>query len=236
MRPGNGEHRVSDRRYAIYAAPEGPLWEAGSHWLGWDAARGAALPQPDIADLPRPLAEITEAPRKYGLHATIKPPFRLAEGVSADDLAWAVEALCQRLSPVPLPGLRLAQIGGFLALVPESGESGLRDLAARVVESLDPFRARLSADEIARRNPERLTPRQRSYLDLWGYPYVMEEFHFHITLTGDLPKPEADAVSRILGPWIAPHLPRPYAMDSLCLFAEAEDGRFHLTHRLALAG
>src|SRR5262249_2220033 len=38
----------------------------------------------------------------------------------------------------------------------------------------------------ARRNPARLTPRQRDYLERWGYPYVMEEFRFHMTLTGRL--------------------------------------------------
>ena len=37
-----------------------------------------------------------------------------------------------------------------------------------------------------RRNPSGLTPRQREFLDLWGYPYVMEEFRFHMTLTGRL--------------------------------------------------
>ena len=224
------------RRYAIFAAPEGGLGDAGSHWLGWDAARGAALPQPEVAGLPRPLAEITEAPRKYGFHATIKPPFRLAEGVMEDDLAWATEALCLRLSPVVLAGLRLERIGGFLALVPDGGAAPLSAFAARVVEALDPFRAALTAEEIARRVPARLTPRQRVLLDRWGYPYVMDEFHFHLTLTGDLPAHDADTVADILAPWIAPHLPCPFAVDSLCLFGEAPDGRFHLIHRYTLTG
>ena len=224
------------RRYAIYATPEGALWDAGSHWLGWDAARGAALPQPEVEGLPRPLAEITEAPRKYGFHATIKPPFRLAEGVTPEDLAWATEALCLRLSPVVLSGLRLQRIGGFLALVSEAGDEALSDLPRRVVEALDPFRAALTADEIARHDPARLTPRQRDYLATWGNPHVMQEFRFHMTLTSDLPLAESAAVAGVLGPWIAPHLPRPFAVDSLCLFGEAEDGRFHLLQRFALSG
>lgn len=224
------------RRYAIFAAPEGGLGDAGSHWLGWDAARGAALPQPEVAGLPRPLAEITEAPRKYGFHATIKPPFRLAEGASPEDLAWATEALCLRLSPVVLAGLRLTRIGGFLALVPETDTNDLFDLAARVVEALDAFRAPPTADEIARRDPARLTPRQRDYLDRWGYPFVMDEFRFHLTLTGKLPPDDAEVVARVLAPWIVPHLPCPFAVDSLCLFGEAPDGRFHLIHRYTLTG
>jgi len=64
----------------------------------------------------------------------------------------------------------------------------------------------------------------------------MEEFRFHMTLTGDLPLPESRAVAAVLDPWIAPHLPRPFAIDSLCLFGEAEDGRFHLIHRHTLTG
>ena len=224
------------RRYAIYAAPEGALCDAGSHWLGWDAARGAALPQPEVDGLPGPLAAITEAPRKYGFHGTIKPPFRLAAGATPEDLAWATEALCLRLSPVVLTGLRLERIGGFLALVPEADTEALFDLAARVVEALDAFRAPPTADEIARRSPGRLTPRQRDYLDRWGYPYVMDEYRFHMTLTGDLPPDDADTVARVLARWIAPHLPRPCIVDNLCLFGEAEDGRFHLLHRYTLTG
>ncbi|MGQ0565230.1 MAG: DUF1045 domain-containing protein [Gemmobacter sp.] len=224
------------RRYAIYAAPEGDLWDAGSRWLGWDAARAAALPQPDVPGLPRPLAEITEAPRKYGFHATMKPPVRLAEGATPDDLGWAAEALCLRLSPVTLPALRLDRIGGFLALVPEGDSPALTDLAAQVVEGLDALRAPPEPAEIARRDPRRLTPRQRDHLDRWGYPYVMDEFRFHMTLTGDLPPDDSAAVQAVLAPWIAPHLPQPFVLDSLCLFGEAQDGRFHMLDRYRLTG
>lgn len=221
------------RRYAIYAAPEGALWDAASQWLGWDALHGAAPPPPEFEGLPRPLAEITEAPRRYGFHATIKAPFRLAAGTSPEDLAWASAALCLRLSPVVLAGLRLEHFRGFLALVPEGDGTGLADMAARVVEALDPFRAALTADEIARRDPQRLTPRQRAQLDRWGYPHVMEDFRFHMTLSGRLDLPEARSVAKVLAPWLQPHLPRPHVIDSLCLFGEAEDGRFRLLRRFA---
>jgi putative phosphonate metabolism protein len=219
------------RRYAIYAAPEGALWDAGSQWLGWDALHGAVPPAPEIAGLPCPLAEITETPRKYGLHATIKAPFRLAEGTTPEDLAWAAAALCLRLSPVVLAGLRLEHFRGFLALVPEGDATELAGMAARVVEALDPFRAPQTPEETARRHPQHLTPRQRAHLDRWGYPHVMEDFRFHVTLSGRLDLPAARAVVRVLDPWLRPHMPRPYAVDSLCLFGEAEDGRFRLMRR-----
>lgn len=34
----------------------------------------------------------------------------------------------------------------------------------------------------------------------WGYPYVFEEFRFHITLTGRLPLPEQAHVLDVLAP------------------------------------
>ncbi len=105
-----------------------------------------------------------------------------------------------------------------------------------MVEGLDGFRAPPSAAEIARRRPERLSLRQRTHLERWGYPYVMDEFRFHLTLTGDLPPDEAEQVAAVLGPYFAPLLPRPFAIDSLCLFGQAEDGRFRLLHRYTLSG
>ncbi len=222
------------RRYAVYALPEGPLAEAAQAWLGWDAALGRALPHPAVA-LPRPLAELTEAPRRYGFHGTLKAPFRLAAGVDEPALGWAVAALSQRLVPARAPGLRLARLGGFLALVPLGDGADLSDLAQRVVEALDAFRAPLTEAEIARRRPERLTARQRVLLHRWGYPYVAEEFRFHLTLTGDLPEAELDAVEAVLASYLPPP-PAPYTLDHLALMGEAEDGRFHLIRRYTLAG
>lgn len=224
------------RRYAIYVAPEGALWDWASRWLGWDAVRGEGVPHPAVEGLPRPVAEITETPRKYGFHATVKPPFRLAAGATAQDLGWAAGALCLRMPPVQATGLRLARLGGFLALVPDGDDGAINAMAAQVVEALDAFRAPPEAAEIARRRPERLSERQRGYLDRWGYPYVMDEFRLHLTLSGDLPPTEAAAVEEALAPLVAPLLPRPFTIDSLCLFGEAEDGRFHLLHRYTLSG
>lgn len=223
-------------RYAIYYAPEpGPLADFGAAWLGWDAMRGAAADHPDVAGLPRPIEALTGTPRKYGFHGTIKPPFRLAAGTTAEGLHRAAAALAEDLAPVTLDGLRLHRLGGFLALTPEGDAGALADLAARVVTGLDAFRAPAPADEIARRRPERLTPRQRAHLDRWGYPYVMEDFLFHMTLTGALPEDEARQVEAALAPVVAPLLPRPFRVTDLCLFGETA-GRFHLIHRYTLSG
>lgn len=221
------------KRYAIYYAPEaGAFADAAAAWLGWDVQAGQAVAQPQL-DLPQPLADITAEPRKYGFHGTIKPPFRLADGVTADVLCAAVASLAASLRPVDLPGLQLVNLEGFLALVPQGDTAALQALAAEVVRVLDPYRAPLTAAEIARRRPDRLTPRQRDLLAVYGYPYVMEEFRFHLTLSGPLGDDEA-IVTEAAARHFAGVVPQPFWLADLCLFGEDAMGRFHLLHRYAL--
>ncbi|WP_204115333.1 DUF1045 domain-containing protein [Shimia biformata] len=224
-------------RYAVYAAPApGPLSQFAAAWLGWDAVGATDLAHPDIPGLPAPVTELTARPRKYGFHGTLKPPFRLATGQSADALQQAVATLAASLSPVVLDGLELRRLGGFLALVPEGDTSALSTLAARCVAELDPFRAPASNGELDRRRGKGLTPPQEANLIRWGYPYVMDEFRFHLTLTGSLPRGQADSVKTALTPILAPLIPRPFVVDALCLFAERADGRFVELHRYTLSG
>jgi len=225
------------RRDAIYYAPrDGAFAGAVASWLGWDAVAGAAVAHPRLDGLPAPVEALTAEPRKYGFHGTIKAPFRLADGVSRGDLEGEVARLAARLSPVVMPGLRLAALKGFVALLAEGDESSLLELGAEVVTRLDPLRAALTEAEVAKRRPERLTQRQRVLLDQWGYPYVMEEFRFHLTLTGNLEGAQASAVMAVLEPWLVPVLPRPFVIGDLCLFGEDAAGRFHLLSRHALTG
>jgi hypothetical protein len=64
----------------------------------------------------------------------------------------------------------------------------------------------------------------------------MEDFLFHVTLTGDLPETEAALVAEALDPVLRPMLPRPFHVGSLCLFGQGDDGMFRLLHRYALSG
>ncbi|OOY10949.1 phosphonate metabolism protein [Thioclava marina] len=224
-------------RYAIYYAPRDGLMQAGSAWLGWDAVTGAEVAQPQLDGLPLPLSEITETPRKYGFHATIKAPFRLAEGLTGDDLGEALGALAGQLAPVTLDGLEVARLGDFLALRPVGDVTLLQAMAGEVVERLDRTRAPLSESELAKRNPEALSDRQRDLLECFGYPYVFEQFQMHLTLSGRLSPEVAEAVAVVARREFAPYLDAPHVIDSLCLFGEApESGRFHLLHRYALTG
>ncbi len=222
------------KRYAIYYAPRpGGFAQAAASWLGWDAEAGQAVAQPDLT-LPRALSQITAEPRKYGFHATLKPPFRLAEGYEIADLRQAVASLARSLDPLRLDGLSLAPLGGFLALQPLGDISDLVDLSAEVVRRLDPYRASLTEAEIARRRPESLTPRQRELLAAYGYPFVMEEFRFHLTLTDRL-GPDLAEVRRAAEAHFAGLIPQPFDLEDLCLFGEDRAGRFHLLHRYPLS-
>lgn len=223
-------------RHALYfTPPPGPLAEAGAAWLGWDVARGQAAVQPQPT-LPRPLADITTDPRKYGFHATLKPPFRLAEGQTADALLTAARALCASLPPVTLPALRLARLGRFLALVPDPQPSALDALAARLVADLDPFRAPATPDDLARRRAAGLTPAQDALLMRWGYPYVMEEFRFHMTLTGRLDPSEIAAVDQAARAHLGTLATDGLTITDITLAGSDAEGRFHQIARLPLSG
>lgn len=221
------------KRYALYYAPaEAGLWQAGSGWLGWDTATGRPVGQPDLAGL----NAATAAPRKYGFHATLKAPFRLAEGTAPAALHSALAKTAAALAPVPLPGLAVTRLGRFLALCPQPQPAALTRLAAEVVTRFEPFRAPLSAAETARRRPEHLSARQNELLRDFGYPFVFEEFRFHMSLTGDLDPAELDRLEPLAAEFFAPHLARPRMLDRLCLFGEDETGRFHLLAAQALSG
>ncbi len=224
-------------RYAIYYTPApGPLADFGAAWLGWDADAGRSVPHPQVPDLPAPVEEITATPRKYGLHATIKPPFRAAPDTSPDEIEAALAGFCAGRGPVVLDGLDLAQLGRFLALRPRGSETALNAMAAEAVRGLDAFRAPLTDPEIARRRAAGLSPAQDALLLRYGYPFVMEEFRFHITLTGKLPKAQARQTAKALAPHLAPLLPAPFTIDGLSLMGEDEAGRFHVISRHAFTG
>lgn len=225
------------RRYAVYFTPEAQtkLARWGAAWLGWDVTAGEMVAHPQIGGLPAPVAELTQTPRKYGFHATLKPPFRLAEGQSPEALGRAVERLAKQCTPIALDGLQLTPLGRFLALVPLGTQTALEALAEMTVETLDDFRAPLTEAELERRRKGGLNPEQEEMLARWGYPYVMGQFRFHMTLTGKLPRDQIGPAQAALTTALHGVVPQPFPVDGLSLVGEAEDGRFHLIHRYALS-
>jgi 2'-5' RNA ligase len=192
-------------RYAIYYVPAAsdPLYRLGAEVLGYDAFTG------DANDFP---AEV---------HATLKAPFALAPGRTEAELLKAFAGFGAPATPkIPLV---VSSISSFIAVIPVSPLVELSALAQASVEAFDDFRAPLSERDRARRRPDRLTERQRAYLDRWGYPYVAEEFRFHMTLTGSQPRERHDQLVPILKSLFAgiTAVPRPIDRIALCRQADA---------------
>lgn len=168
-------------RVGVYYAPAetDALWQVGCEWLGRDAKTGLSITQPNLPAL----AENTKDPRRYGFHATLKAPFVPRHGFQSFLNAAACFASEQKSFDLPI--LALTQLHGFLALCPAEASPRLHLLAADCVKILDEHRTPESASQQAQRGAGK-TERQISYIAKWGYPFVFEDFHFHITLTGQM--------------------------------------------------
>jgi putative phosphonate metabolism protein len=225
-------------RYALYYAPppRGGLGRFGAHLLGYDAFSGKTLRLPvDIEQMLPDWGELTRDPRQYGFHATLKAPMRLADGATEADLVAACEAFAGAPRPLPMIKPVVDAIGDFIAIVPSQHSPQLEQLAADAVTHFDDLRAPLTPQDRARRHPERLTPRQRDYLDRWGYHYVMEEFRFHMTLTGRLPAERREGVLAILRQRFAALDITSLAVDRLALFRQSDaDSRFRIVRQYNL--
>ena len=222
-------------RIALYYAPEphDPLHHQASAWLGRDAFSGAELSQPAIAGID--IAEVTAEARGYGFHATLKPPFRVQGDTQA--ALQAAQDFAARTAAFALPPLQITDLDGFLALREAEPCPPLQVLADGAVTALDPHRAPATESEIARRKPDKLSPRQREFLAFWGYPYVFAEWRFHMTLTRRLTPAEnaiiLPAVTDALGD--APAISR--TVTDICIFAQAAPGApFIILERLKLRG
>ncbi len=223
------------RRQAIYFAPPAgsALARFGADWLGWDAERGERREGVEISGLPLPRAELVEVPRRYGFHATLKAPFRLADGCNLTDLDAALEAVAAGCTRFALR-LAVAAPGPFLALMPEEAPPELAELERACVTGLDAFRAPAEAGETMRRRRAGLDAIEEENLRRWGYPYVLARFRFHLTLTGSLSPGVRAAVREALEQALAPLLTESVPVAEVCRFAEAGDGCFRLVRRFPL--
>ena len=223
-------------RYAIYFAPEAtsPLWRFGSTVIGYDAASGADVPFAKwIKDVPD-WATITAEPRHYGFHAPLKAPFHLVTSIRERDLTDRLGALARRHRAFGLGALEVRLLDHFAALVLPSQPAALAALAADCVQSIDEYRAPLTHQDLQRRLAAPLTQRQRSLLDRWGYPYVFDEFRFHLTLTGRLSSDPAPKITELLRRAYFP-IEDTETFSAITLFRqENRSARFRIIKRFAL--
>ncbi|MEY9179990.1 putative phosphonate metabolism protein [Bradyrhizobium sp. USDA 326] len=212
-------------RYAIYFAADSnsALSRFGAELLGYDAHTGdeVSFPQEALRVAPD-WRDIAADPRKYGFHATLKAPMALVSGRIEAELMAACAMFAGQSRTIPVIRPVVDTISGFIAVIPAEPVDALQQLAADCVREFDPFRAALAAEDRARRKPEKLTERQRDYLDRWGYPYVMEEFRFHMTLTGRLDAERRGPILEMLRTRFASLRLGTLAIDRLALFKQDE--------------
>jgi hypothetical protein len=210
-------------RYAVYFCPAaGSGLEAfGRKWLSTE-------------DVPRVASErlktLTAKMRRYGWHATLCAPFSLTKHANYDDLRQRVVDIAKRFSPFEMP-LHLDRLGGFLALRPTGDETTIHALGDACIRELNVLRAPLTDDAWQRR---------ASYLDdvelalyrQFGYPYVLERYRFHMTLSA----PASDVEEEALREWLSPRLANLSAhIDALTICGEKEPGtNFEAIARIAL--
>ena len=223
-------------RYAVYALPGAlsphPVRSLAEAWLGRTVDGRFVAPAVPRGWTRTDVDALTVDARRYGLHATLKAPFRLADGVRTADLDARVSDLARRATPVTMPSVGLRRLSGFFALVPGAPAPALHLLADAVVRTLDDLRAPLTAAERAHRRPDRLTAHQRALLDTWGYPYVFDEFRAHLTLTDQVRQRDAPRVEAALVAHFARYFAGDFAgfpdqdvpVDALCVYAEPEAG------------
>lgn len=216
------------QRVAVYYAPEreDSLWRLGVTWLGRDPETGEHCRQPDIPDLPA----LTTSPRRYGFHATLKAPIHLVGAF--DDFLVDARALARRLVPCSLPALAVRNMDGFVAICPVAPSRALNAFADACVTGLDHHR-QVEDTATQTRRAQGLSASALNHLERWGYPFVLEDWRFHMTLSNG-----GDAASALLAAARAHFgsaLELPRSITSLSIFVETTPGEaFRLASRLRL--
>lgn len=213
-------------RVAIYftPSPESLLGRTAAQWLGRDVFSSLCQQQPPSQLSSDTFRAITAAPFHYGFHGTIKPPFMIEEERDIIQITERLEEICDATEKFYLPELQLRFMSNFLCLMPSIPCRQLQLCAAQVVTDIDQFRLPLSEEELTKRRRTALTPAQSQMLEKWGYPYVMDEFRFHLTLTGKIEDPQ---IRKVVGShaqtFFTPEMCKNVAFEGLSLFVE-EDG------------
>lgn len=224
-------------RYALYYLPDpqSEVFRKGSALLGHDCYTGQAVAPPQLPGLAgEDVAQHVRQARKYGFHATLKPPFTLRDGASEADLLEAARSFCALATPLDAGPMQVAGPGPFVALEPVAPPPALGMMAAEIVAFFDRFRAPLSAADLARRPPEQLAPRQQALQQRWGYPWVFETFRFHMTLSDRLDEERLAQWRGALAAWFGQP---PLLLDSLAVLRQNDrDAPFQVIERLIFGG
>lgn len=228
-------------RHAAYfaPAPHSQAWRLGSQWLGRNAYQFTTLEQPEFKNLNSEIFEqLTRTPRLYGWHATLKAPFELNSNARLEELQAAFRHLTNNtISAFRVP-LKLVEMGDFLALVPSHPSPDLQLIAEQCVRGLHSLTLPLTDAELQRRTGAGLTSRQTALLHEWAYPFVMDQFQFHMTLSGSLKNVESQVkmnLKKAAQEWFTPLLENGLDIDAVTWFSQDQQhGNFRWVERFEL--
>ncbi|NND91947.1 MAG: DUF1045 domain-containing protein, partial [Granulosicoccus sp.] len=164
---------------------------------------------------------LTRSPAHYGFHATLKAPFELQEDYTVQSLAEHLQQFACHQSRIELHGLAPRQMAGFSALTLDGQTAQLHSLAMQIVTEFEPYRRALTEADIERRMAQALSTRQLELLRCYGYPYVDDEFRFHMTLSGPIGEQDTDYLDWLQGLY-REIVTDPPLLDQIAIFTQTD--------------
>ncbi|WP_162937919.1 DUF1045 domain-containing protein [Kiloniella sp. EL199] len=226
-------------RYAIYYAPrfDSKLGQFGNAWFGFNPVSHEDIPRPNVEGMnAQEIENITQGSGRYSFHGTLRSPFKLRKNRNLDSLDKSLKSFVTKVRPIICGPLSIRSIGRFLALVPDDPESQVPDLAEQCMRALDNFRLAPDKQELDRRRQTGLTTIQEQLLLRWGYPFVMEEFRFHLTLSDKLEGMDLIKYQAILEKHCEGLCNEPFVIDEIALFGDpGQGGKFEEISRYKLS-
>ncbi|MBX4873483.1 DUF1045 domain-containing protein [Rhizobium bangladeshense] len=223
-------------RYAICFTPPASdrLSLVAANWLGRNVFSGDMVEPPAVRGLGiHEIAFYTAVPRRYGFHGVLKAPFHLSAETSEAQLLRDLMRFAGTYAPFRIPHLEIAGLGNFYSLMPSAPCEQIQYLASAIVQEFDRFRAPLSEADIERSDPDGLSAAQFANLHRWGNPYVMEEFRFHMPVTGPINAIDMPRIELVLRTIFEPVLREPVTVSNVALMIEEGTGgpfRVHSLH------
>ncbi|PDT10176.1 MULTISPECIES: DUF1045 domain-containing protein [unclassified Rhizobium] len=223
-------------RYAICFTPPAsdPLSLVAANWLGRNVFSGDMLGPPAVRGLGiHEIAFHTAVPRRYGFHGVLKAPFHLSGDMSESQLLRDLMRFAGTFAPFQISRLEIARLGSFYSLMPSAPCEQIQYLASAIVQEFDRYRAPLSEADIERSDPDGLSAAQFANLHRWGNPYVMDEFRFHMPVTGSINAIDMPRIEPALRTIFEPVLKEPVMVSNVALMIEEGSGgpfRVHSLH------
>ncbi|AJC80541.1 hypothetical protein IE4803_CH03371 [Rhizobium etli bv. phaseoli str. IE4803] len=223
-------------RYAICFTPPAsdPLSLVAANWLGRNVFSGDMLEPPAVRGLGiHEIAFHTAVPRRYGFHGVLKAPFHLSGDMSESQLLRDLMRFAGTFAPFQISRLEIVRLGSFYSLMPSAPCERIQYLASAIVQEFDRYRAPLSEADIERSDPDGLSAAQFANLHRWGNPYVMDEFRFHMPVTGSINAIDMPRIEAALRTIFEPVLKEPVMVSNVALMIEEGTGgpfRVHSLH------